>query len=307
MLGLLVIGVVLILIGCFGLYLVWAMGQRQGNRDSRSASQAQELPTHYATNPVYFYQCLLQPSAESPVTKHLTPRRQDQSARVEGAEPAPEKGGYSLAACIKAQVVIGENTRQVLLENVLDLGANALKVREIRAEVKDICCDVICDKVIVQGIIHKQIFFVGEDNMVYHRSEDVPFSTFLDIPGAEPGMNCHVEVCIEHIVHHLLTPTLLQQKVIFEVFAKVTDTQNLQVTIGPGPLVVIDEVVAKVTGQLLEEETVELEVPARKISVIRAKIKYITFEPICDKVIIQGIIHNHIFFIDDENIERRSP
>ncbi|MCK9221946.1 MAG: DUF3794 domain-containing protein [Limnochordia bacterium] len=304
MLGLPLLVAIVVLIVLFGLYRLWKKGQRKEKTDLVSIPETKEAIALHSSDPVYKYQCLICKKTKSETGEGVDPKDQRQLAVLNGAENAPEKGGYSLASCIKAQVVVGENTRQVLLENILNLERNAIKIREIRGEVRDLVCDVICDKVIVQGVVHKQIFFVGEDNMVYHKGEDVPFSTFLDIPQAEPGMHCQVEACIEHIAHHLLSPTLLQQKIVMEIFAKVTETQNIAVGIGQGPLVIIDEVVAKVCGQLLEEETIQLEVAARKISEIRAEVRDITFEPICDKVIVQGVVHKQIFFIDESNLER---
>ena len=137
---------------------------------------------------------------------------------------------------IRAEVVIGENTKQILIERNVTLTIPAIKVRNINATIRDITTDVIADKVVIQGILHKQIFFVGEDNIVHHQAEDIPFSTFVDIPGAEPGMNVQIDPVIETIIFSLLTPTVVHQKVVVEFFVKVTETRQLNVVIGTGPL-----------------------------------------------------------------------
>ena len=91
--------------------------------------------------------------------------------------------------------------------------------------------EVIEDKVIIQGVVHKQIFFINEDNLEIHQSEDVPFSTFVDIPGAVPGMDVRIKPVIETVLFELLDSTTLRQKVVVELFIKVTESQQLQVQV----------------------------------------------------------------------------
>lgn len=218
--------------------------------------------------------------------------------------PTESKGGETLMdPLVRAEVVIGEATRQLLVENTFTLSQPAIKVRNITAEIRDLTTEIIVDKVIIQGILHKQIFFVGEDNIVHHQSEDIPFSTFVDIFGAEPGMNVQVHPTIETILFNLITPTLLHQKVVIEFFVKVTESTQLNILEGTGPLVRVDQVIGEGTKQELIESTVTLNVPALKIDDITAEIRDLTVEVIEDKVIIQGILHKQIFFVGLDNIE----
>lgn len=204
---------------------------------------------------------------------------------------------------IRAEVVIGENTRQLLIERNVTLTIPAIKIRNINAVVRDITTDVIADKVVIQGVLHKQIFFVGEDNIVHHQAEDVPFSTFIDVPGAEPGMNVQIEPVIETVIFSLLTPTIVHQKVVVEFFVKVTETRQLNVLTGNGPLVRVDQVVGENTKQELFENVIRLNTPAIKIDDITVVIRDVTSNVIQDKIIIQGVIHKQIFFIGTNNIE----
>jgi len=204
---------------------------------------------------------------------------------------------------IRTEVVIGENTRQLLIERNITLTIPAIKIRNITAKVICVTTDVIADKVVIQGVLHKQIFFVGEDNIVHHQAEDIPFSTFVDIPGAEPGMNVQVDPVVETVIFNLLCATILHQKVVLEIFIKVTETRQLNVVTGNGPLVRVDQVVGENTRQELFENVVTLFTPAIKIDDITVAIKHITTHIIQDKVIVQGIIHKQIFFIGLDNIE----
>lgn len=204
---------------------------------------------------------------------------------------------------IRAEVVIGENTRQLLVERNVTLSIPAIKVRNITATVRDLTTDVIADKVVIQGVLHKQIFFVGEDNIVHHQAEDIPFSTFVDVPGAEPGMNVQVDPVIETIIFSLLSPTVVHQKVVIEFFVKVTEVRQINVVTGNGPLTRVDQVVGENTRQELFENFVTLFTPALKIDDITVVIRDLNTHIINDKVIIQGVIHKQIFFIGTNNIE----
>jgi len=205
---------------------------------------------------------------------------------------------------VRAEVVIGENTRQVLVESNITLTQPAIKVRNITATIQNLTTEVIAGKVIVQGVVHKQIFFVGEDDVVHHQAEDLSFSTFVEIFGAEPGLNVEVEPTIEHIGFILLNPTLLHQKVVLELFVKVTETRQVNVLAGIGPLVRLDQVVGENTRQELIENQITLTVPAIKVTEIRATVVEVTTDVIEGKVIVQGIIHKQIFFVGEDNVER---
>ena len=208
-----------------------------------------------------------------------------------------------MSPLFKTEVVIGENTKQVLIERNVILAIPAIKIRNIIAEVREITTDVIADKVVVQGVLHKQIFFVGEDNIVHHQAEDVHFSTFVDVPGADPGMNVEIQPIIDTVIFNLLTPTILHQKVVIEFFVKITETRQLNIQLGSGPLVRLNQVVGENTKQELFENLVCLDNPALKIDDITVVVRDITTHVIEDKVIIQGVLHKQIFYIGTNNIE----
>lgn len=204
---------------------------------------------------------------------------------------------------IRAEVVIGENTKQILLERNVTLTLPAIKVRNINASIREVTADVIADKVVIQGVLHKQIFFVGEDNIVHHQAEDISFSTFVDIPGAEPGMNVQIEPVIETVIFSLLGTCVVHQKVVVEFFVKVTETRQLNVITGNGPLVRVDQVVGENTRQELFENIVTLNTPSIKVDDVTVVIRDLTTHVIEDKVIVQGVIHKQIFYVSTNNIE----
>ncbi|HCT36990.1 MAG TPA: hypothetical protein DF292_08180, partial [Firmicutes bacterium] len=189
------------------------------------------------------------------------------------------EGGRTLSEpLIKAEVVIGENTRQVMLESNFTLFVPAVKIRDIQARVLDITAQIIPNKIVIQGVVHKQIFFVDANNRVMHQAENVPFSTFIDVPGAGTNMNVQVRPVVEHVGFIFTPPTLLHQKVVLEIFVKVTETRQINVITGNGPLVMVEQVVAENTRQALEQNQVVLTRPAIKVSEITATLRDVTTE-----------------------------
>ena len=199
--------------------------------------------------------------------------------------------------------VVGEGVKQELVENLLTLTVPALKVDEIRGEIRDLETEVIPDKVIIQGVIHKQIFFVDLENNARHQAEDVPFSLFLDLPGVVPGVDLQVHPRIEGIFFELLSTTELRQKVVVEVFVKATEAIQERVAIGTGPLFKVEQVIGEGQKQILNEAVLTLERAAIKVREIVGEVRSLVAEVIPDKVIIQGVIHKQIFYIGTDNIE----
>jgi len=230
-------------------------------------------------------------------------RRETGGSGATGVEELPKGGETLMDPLVRAEVVIGEATKQLLIESNVTLSQPALKIRNITAEIRDLTTELIPDKVIIQGLLHKQIFFVGEDNIVHHQTEEAPFSTFVDVFGAEPGMNIQIHPTVETILFNLLNPTLLHQKVVAEFFVKVTEPTQINIREGNGPLVRLDQVIGEATKQELLENLVTLEAPAIKIDDITAEITDLSVDVLEDKIVLQGVLHKQIFFISKDNVE----
>ncbi|MGE5594170.1 MAG: DUF3794 domain-containing protein, partial [Betaproteobacteria bacterium] len=111
------------------------------------------------------------------------------------------------------------------------LPMRALKIKDIRADVTNVSVEVIPDKVIVQGTIAKQVFFVGEDDIVHHFPEEMRFSALVEVPGARPGMLVQVHPSIFNVIAFLSPDgNQILQKVIVDVGVVVTDFVQIHVT-----------------------------------------------------------------------------
>ena len=205
---------------------------------------------------------------------------------------------------LKLPVLIGEGSTQEFLTGDLELEFPAQKIRNIVAQVLELDYEVIGNKVVAEGVVHQQIFYVNDDNIVQHQSEEFDFSTFVDVPGAAPEMEVDIEAFVESIKIELLAEgTLLEQKVLIHIRVFVEEVQQLFAEVGQGPLVLVDRVIGENHSQAILESTVQLDNLAIKVTDIRARLEDISTEVIDDKVLVQGVLHKQIYFVGEDNVE----
>lgn len=92
---------------------------------------------------------------------------------------------------LKVLKVIGEQVAQIVLENEIPI--KAIKVERIDAKLGPITEHVFKNKVVLQGVILKQIIFVDPDNFLRHAAEEVPFMTSVTIPGLKPDEDIEIQ------------------------------------------------------------------------------------------------------------------
>ncbi|HHV63439.1 MAG TPA: DUF3794 domain-containing protein [Firmicutes bacterium] len=205
---------------------------------------------------------------------------------------------------IQADVVVGEETVQFLEAQDITMASPAIKIAEIRAITQDINVDVSPGQVLVTGTIHKQIFYVGTDDANRHQSADLPFSVAVPVAGARPGMNVQVHPTIRNISFSLdPTGTILSEEVLADIFVKVTETGQVAMALGSGPLIKTEKIIGQATSEIIEETTVTLDRLAIKIRDISASIEDLRSRIIEGKVIIQGVIVKNIAYIGEDDLE----
>ncbi|MTI81697.1 MAG: DUF3794 domain-containing protein [Firmicutes bacterium] len=90
---------------------------------------------------------------------------------------------------ILVPVLYGAGKTNVLVSSELNLPNPAVKIWEEKAEIADLSTQICKGKVIFQGVFLKQIIFINkESHLMEHYQKHVPFSGFIDVPCAEPGM-----------------------------------------------------------------------------------------------------------------------
>ncbi len=224
---------------------------------------------------------------------------------------------------LKVEQVVGENAAQTSVINDIALPGRVRKITEVDATIRNVQAKVIENKVVVEGVIHKQIFFVDDDTgqLKEFTVPDEKFVHFVDVPGAMPGMNVQVHTRIEFVGHDFIrevyvngpsqVDSVYRQTVVLEIFAKVTETLQLEVVvdvIGVSPKKVIKEllkvesVIGENAAQVAVREHIDFGRFARKIKNIDTKIRNIVARVIENKVVVEGILHKQIFFVGEDDI-----
>ncbi len=150
----------------------------------------------------------------------FTCRRQSQSStgQIRGLFHAGVRlskvEGLEIATQMRSHSHHGSKTKPFLLEEVIAFGSSqtliqreiifsrpARKVREpVDATVRNLRHEIIPNKVIVRGVLHKQIFAVDAvTGAVFAEDVDEAFVHFVDVPGASPGMRAHVSARVEFV------------------------------------------------------------------------------------------------------------
>ncbi len=121
--------------------------------------------------------------------------------------------------------VIGVGSSQTLIQREIFFSRPARSVREpVAAEVRSLRAEIIANKVIVRGVLHKDIFAIdAETGVVFSQDVDESFVHFIDIPGASPGMRAHVKARVEFVRVEINPGGLTARQVtIIEIIVKVT-------------------------------------------------------------------------------------
>ncbi|WP_427339753.1 DUF3794 domain-containing protein [Caloranaerobacter sp. DY30410] len=158
---------------------------------------------------------------------------------------------------IQVPVVIGEGYKQFLLVTILTIhppSPPVFRIKDIEKEVIITNCKVIKDKVIINGIVDKNINYktvehVHEDEgrpvvngPIFHYTTQIPFSTFIEVPGAMEGDNCEIEAAVvEGEKDELIDPNVptnnndpvtynkLKEKLVIRIDVKVTRTEKINI------------------------------------------------------------------------------
>lgn len=143
--------------------------------------------------------------------------------------------------------VVNEKSQQINIHREVEIPEEkppAQKILQIFSSTVDITrSDILDGKVILEGTLVLQIIYVAAepDQPVHHAHVEIPFTTFVDLPGAYPGMNLLVRPRVEFATVQFLpvgvtpppeigTRDLLVDAII-EVFVKVTKTVQKYVVI----------------------------------------------------------------------------
>lgn len=217
---------------------------------------------------------------------------------------------------LKLYEIVGENRVRAVLRAVQDIPAEKPDIAKILSVVDTTIAatgTAIPNKVVVQGTATVQIIYVAAlaDQPVHHTHQEIPFMQFVDVPGAEPGMNVLIRTKVEFVNAVMRGPRTIEIEIIVEIFAKVAQLVQLDVVTD----VSFKSIPAKVTKELLKVEHVmgenyaqvnlrnTLSVPAGKpamqkiLNIVGWQVSITEIRVIPDRVIIQGTLTTQIIYV----------
>jgi len=227
---------------------------------------------------------------------------------------APKLDLEVIRELLKVQSVVGENENQVSIEADIEFDRRAKKIRNIHTKIEDIETTIVPDKVIVEGILHKQIYYVEHcTNKVFEQTVKERFTAFVDIPGACPDHNVQVTVEVEFVDidlrdgNHNEGFRCGRQTAVLAIFAKVTEELQIDVVVDVignvdvfKELLKVQSVIAEDSKQVTVQNNIALMRPAKKIAETDTTvcINYTDTKIIKDKVIVCGELKKHIYYVD---------
>ncbi|AGK99722.1 DUF3794 and LysM peptidoglycan-binding domain-containing protein [Desulfoscipio gibsoniae] len=215
---------------------------------------------------------------------------------------------------ITVSQVVSENSKQTVVRGTFMIPDPKPDVDQIisidkTASVKK--TRLLPDKVVVEGTLTLQIVYVAfeKDQSVHHMHAQVPFTAYVDLPGALPDMDVRVDVFVEDVKLNPSSKDVRQFDVIavLDVSAKVTETREVEVlTEVPDNMhasydvIHIDDVVGRESAQVIVSE--EFDEPdekpePKKVLDVDATAMVTDARIVADKVIIDGELTLQIMYV----------
>lgn len=227
---------------------------------------------------------------------------------------------------LRVEMVLGENTNQVTLTSDIRFPVEVKKIKDVHTDIRNLTAKPIKDKVIVEGTLHKQIAWVAECDGVYDGVEyeaggvyDLPveekFTHFVDVPGATPDSMVTVDARVEYVDHAEKTtgskdiPDVWKQTVIIELFVRVSQAIDADVVTDVTSTThdlnvvkdrcTVESVVGEASRQVNIAADIEFPRDVAKIKDVQTRLRDIETEVLQDKVVVKGVLHKQIFYIEE--------
>lgn len=210
--------------------------------------------------------------------------------------------------------LVSENYKQNVVRGTISIPDAKPNVDQIIST--DKTCSIkhaklLPDKVLVEGMLTLQIVYVAFDpsQSVHHMHGQVPFTAYVDLPGALPGMDVTVDCVVEdvQIVPNKGDCRKYNVTAVLDVLAKVTETQDVEVLVevpndmtANYDIIQIDDVVGRETAQAIISD--EFDNPSEKpvpekILDVDSNITITEARIVADKVIVDGEVALQIMYV----------
>lgn len=212
------------------------------------------------------------------------------------------------------ECLVGAAEKQVTVSMEHILNKPARKIYDMDAVCRDVDYEILPNKVIIRGTLHKQVYYVDiEDDTVQEQSYDSEFSVVVDIPGARPNMEVYTKTRVEFCEAKLIgepPSTMVKVNCILQVFVKVTELTRLNIVtdvegaIADRCRICVEDIMGKKCHQENVSQSIDVNAPVdvngilvKKTKNMTACLRNVSYEKICNKVIIKGTIHVQVYYV----------
>jgi LysM repeat protein len=217
---------------------------------------------------------------------------------------------------LKVYAVQGENGAQAVVRGKIEVphakpDVDKILSKDATANVRKV--SIVPNKVIVEGTLNLQVMYIAfkPDQSVHSMHGDVRFTTFVDVPGAEPDMDYYVDITVEDVS---LTPSRTDARkfdvaAVLSVFAKITEVDEMEVLTevpeGNEALETEDITVEHLVGEKATKQIIvseEFDVPKekpdpKKILDTKAEVVITDKRLVANKVIIDGEVRLQVLYV----------
>ncbi|MGB9904168.1 MAG: DUF3794 and LysM peptidoglycan-binding domain-containing protein [Desulfotomaculales bacterium] len=215
---------------------------------------------------------------------------------------------------LRVHQVVNENTQQAVVRGKVTVPEAKPDVDKILSTDKTASIDrleIVPDKVIVEGTLTVQVVYIAFEpaQSVHHMHVQLPFTTYVGVPGVEPGMEVQGKVTVEdlNIVRSRDDARQFDVAAVLSVFVKVTEIREVEVlTECPAgatcktETIKVANVVASETKQVIVSD--DFDVPSEKPSIEKI-LNVMTTAEVTDrrilenKVIVDGTVTIQVLYV----------
>lgn len=217
---------------------------------------------------------------------------------------------------LKVNLVQGENRVQTVVRGQIEVpeakpDVEKILSKEVKAGVRNV--SIVPSKVVVDGTLALQVTYVAfkPDQSVHSMDGDVDFTTYVDVAGANPGMDYVVEFTVEdvNLTRSKTDPRIFDVAAVLSTFVKVTTVDELEIlTVAPAgnqaletQNITVEHMVGeKTTKQIIVSD--QFDVPEEKPDVekiigTKAIVKITGWKVLADKVIFDGEVKLRVMYV----------
>lgn len=213
---------------------------------------------------------------------------------------------------LRVKSIIGETVSQMEINKTLSLEEPVKNIRDYNMDViiSSEETEVIEDRVMVKGLVYQQISWMNEDDVCKQHEEDVEFTHYVDVPGAQPGMDVHVDARVVD-VDFMIDGRLVEEKKLLELNVKVFEGMQVNVVTDincPDAQVKTNMFKAEnmigestALAEIMKEYTFPEGVKTVKDVDVEVMIEKEGIEILTDQVIVKGTVYMDVYYVNEED------